>query len=286
MTDARLLIVNDDAYHADLVDDEPTLSRSVAHLLCTSSPAHARAAHPRLADKPARKDSDAMDFGTQVHDLLLRGTDRAVVVDANDWRTKAAKEQRDQARDLGHVPLLSKDWERAQQLVDAAREQFADHDAHPPLLEDGAAEQTIVWRDQGVLCRCKLDWLRTDREAVDDLKTVGRTAEPAEFGRSLFGNGYDLQAAMYSRAVLALTGRRPDFRFIAIETSPPFQLSVVMLAPDALALADRKLDFALDVWRRCLAAGEWPGYPNRVAHVEAPPWAESQWFDKEARAAA
>jgi hypothetical protein len=61
------------------------------------------------------------------------------------------------------------------------------------------------------------------------------------------------------------------FRIAASSTSPP----------DALALADDKLDYALNVWKRCLAEGRWDGYDRRTFHAEAPAWASAQWFERQ-----
>lgn len=276
-----------DEYHADPAE-EPSLSRSVASILCHSSPAHARAAHPKLNPDMERVDKVSFDIGTTAHALLLQGEDVAVVVDAPDWRTKDAREQRDAARALGHVPLLAKDWQRVHEIVAAAREQLAQVDADPPLFQDGKPEQSIIWQEQGVTCRARLDWLHNDYAAIDDLKTDARSANPDTWTRRMFDNdkGYDMQARFYQRGVKALTGIEPEFRFVIVETTPPYAISVVSLAPSAQEIADAKIDYALKCWRRCLDTGRWPAYDTRIAYAELPGYEEARWLEKEAREAA
>src|SRR3990167_1259095 len=84
---------------ADYIKDpapQPSLSASLAHVLLTRSPKHAWLAHPRLNPAWEPDESEArQDIGTIVHALLLEGdASRVVVIEAEDYRTKAAKEAR------------------------------------------------------------------------------------------------------------------------------------------------------------------------------------------------
>lgn len=88
------------------------------------------------------------------------------------------------------------------------------------------------------------------------------------------------------RGCRAVLDAEPEFRWVVCEMEPPYAVSVVSLAPDALALADAKVDHALNVWFRCLETDEWPGYPRAVCYAEAPGWMEADWLEKEAREAA
>lgn len=274
------------AYHADPAET-PSLSASIARTLLASSPAHARAAHPKLNPDFAKIDDKKFDLGTAVHDVFLEDGDPVEVIIADSWRTKAAQEQRDQARAHGRIPLLDGQWEEVKAMLTALRQQIDRFDADPPLFHIGKPEQTLVWEEDGVTCRARLDWLHDDLSAIDDLKTTSHTANPEKWTRNtLYNIGCDIQAAFYVRGVKALTGLEPQFRWIVCETYPPFAMSVIAPGPDVLALANDKVDRAIALWRQCLAADRWPAYPGRVCYAELPPWAESQWLGREARAAA
>jgi hypothetical protein len=285
MTVPGILTMSDDAYHADPCE-RPSLSASIAHLLCSRSPAHARAAHPRLNPDLRRVEKEHFDVGTAAHALLLEGRDAVVVVDAPNWRTKAAQDERDAARAAGQVPLLVHVLADLEAMVAAAHEQLAAHRARPPLFSDGKPEQTLVWEEDGVLCRARLDWLRDDFTAVDDLKTTSRSASPELYSRALFGVGGDVQAAFYARGVERLTGIVPEFRWVVVETAPPYALSVIAPAPDLLTIGRDKVEYAIDAWRRCLERDEWPAYSRLVCYAELPAYEEARWLEKDLQEAA
>jgi hypothetical protein len=274
-----------DEYHADPCE-QPSLSASIAHVICSQSPAHARAAHPKLNPDRVREESERFDVGNAAHTILLEGVDRLAVIDFPDWRTTAAKEARDQARADGRIPLLAKVLVEVDAMVGAVLEQLDAHSATPALFKAGTPEQTLVWEEPGgVICRARLDWLRDDRKTVDDLKTTSRSASPEAYSRALFGVGGDVQAAFYIRGVQELTGETPEFRWCIVETSPPYALSVVAPDPAVLTIGRKKVEFAIELWRRCLATNVWPAYSNEVAYAELPPWEEARWLEKELRAA-
>jgi hypothetical protein len=277
------------AYHADPCP-APSLSCSIAVKLCQASPAHARAAHPRLTPDAVEEKAEAFDLGTVAHALLLEGSDaRVAVIDAKDFRTKAAQEARDAAYAAGQCPILAARWTDVQAMVAAARGQLDAHrDGGRAMFTSGKPEQTVIWQEAGgVWCRARLDYLRlaADGPAVDDYKTTSGSANPEHWSRSLFDRGGDLQAAWYRRAVLHVTGVEPTFRYAVQETFPPYALSVISLGPDALLLAEKKCLYALEQWTRCLARNEWPSYPRETAYAGLPPWEEARWLERELREA-
>lgn len=265
-------------YHADPA--APSLSASIAALMCNRSPRHAWIAHPRLNPDYEHADEQKFDIGTVAHAMLLAQEDPCHIVDAADWRTTFAKDQRDFAREQDRIPLLTHQHGEVQAMVAAVRGQLDAIAIDPPLFAAGAPEQTLVWEDQGVLCRARLDWLRDDRATVDDLKTTAGSARPDEWARRrMWEMGADIQARFYVRGVRALTGGDPEFRFAVAETCPPYAVSLVSLSPAAIEVADAKIDHALALWRRCVERDEWPGYPQQVAYAEPPVWEVERLYD-------
>lgn len=265
---------------------EPSLSAHIAHQLLAYSPRHAWAHHPQLNPAFERVEREVFDLGTVAHALLLQGLEIAEVVDFDDWRKQDARDLRDQARKDGKIPLLSKHWDRCQQMVKAVREQLDNLDVEIPLFRDGLPEQTLVWTENGAVCRARLDWLHTGYAAIDDLKTSTGTANPKVWARrALWAIGADIQQVMYQRAVRALTGVEPEFRFVIAESQPPYAISVLTLDPSALAIANANLDRAIAKWKYCLVADDWPAYPQEVVSIEAPAWAEGELWALEAEEA-
>lgn len=279
-----------DDYHADLIhDDVPTLSSSIAHTLLKRSPRHAWWEHPRLNPNHEPRSSGTMDHGTAVHALLFEHKAPEVIqledgTYADSFRKHEAQALRDAARKAGRVPLLQKDATVVKAMTDAIGLQLAKHDADPRPFTDGKAEQTLVWEEPGgVWCRARLDWLRDDRVAIDDLKTT-TTADPREWSRRrLWEDGKDIQCAFYLRGLRAVTKAKQDteWRFVVVENQPPYALSVISLDDQALKLGAEKVEKAIAAWRECLQTDEWPAYPNRVCYAELPPWEEARFLEKQ-----
>ena len=268
------------AYHDDvLLDATATLSASVAKILCTSSPLHAWTHHPRLNPDYERTDTARFDLGTCAHSLLLEGVENVHIVHADNWTTKAAKEERDQARETGLVPLLAKDWDRVQAMLAAAHDQLDEYAMTPRPFTGGRPEVALVWDIDGVACRALIDWLHDDAVAVSDYKTTSASAHPAAWPKTALGMGAEIQVAMHTAAVEAVHGRRPDWFYVVQETYPPYALSVIEPDQSWLTIGRSKLEHALEVWRKCLASGVWPAYPAEVARVAMPGWAEARWFE-------
>lgn len=269
-------------YHSDPCP-EPSLSNSIAKLICLSSPLHAQHQHPRLNPQHTQTEAENLDVGTAAHAVLLEGEAAVTVVDANDWRTNAAKDARDGARLKGKIPLLAKKWADVQAMVKSARAQLDRHRDGRAMFKNGKPEQTLIWREEnGVWCRARLDWLRDD--AIDDFKTTAGSADPDDWTRRpLFEMGFDMQVAWYLRGLKALTGYDGTFRFAVQETCPPYALSVITLGPDALLLAEKKCLYAIEKWRDGLDKKVWPGYAPQTCYATLPPWHESWWLEKELR---
>jgi hypothetical protein len=276
-------------YHADFDSRYPTLSASIANTLINQSPLHAWTAHPRLNPNYVPYDDSKFDVGTVAHAMLLEGTANVDVSDYPDWRTKDARESRDASRANGRTPLLAHQFEEVLGMCNAVADQLAQFNATPVPLTGGKPEQTMVWQDAqtGVWCRARIDWLHDDLSAIDDLKTTTRSAHPEAFAKNLYSYGCDVQAAFYLRGMSSLHQDSlyhpgaTSWRWIVVETSPPYGLSVVEPGPAVLELADAKVDAALKLWAECLERDTWPGYPAKVATAELPAWEEARWLARE-----
>jgi hypothetical protein len=260
-----------DRYVADPCP-EPSISKGTVRKLVLRSPLHAKLDHPRLSDKPS-DDSSRADFGSAAHQGLLGG-DMIEVIDAKDWRTKAAKEDRDAARARGSIPILSKDSEAIWAMLKISRARLEDFGA-------GKTEQTLIWQDGGAWCRTRPDYLSDDRLLAGDYKTT-KNADPSEWIRhTLTAQGYDIQAALTLRALEILLGPADrEYIFLLQEIEPPYACSRVGAGPQTIELANRKIDAALRIWRGCIGANDWPGYDDRIHWAEPPASAVWDWENR------
>lgn len=275
--------VSHEAYHADPCK-VPSLSASMAGILISSSPRHAWQAHPRLGGRVDEEDTDATDRGTVVHKLLLgRGPD-VVEVEANDWRSKVAKEARDAARAAGRVPVLVGRMTSYRTAADALRSRLLLSGVE---FEGGRPEVTVVWESDGVLCRARMDYLTIAEGAalIDDLKTAD-SANPAGVGAKMVSYGGDIQAAAYIEAIETLMPEcagRVRIRFAYGECRPPYEASVNVPDGVMLELGRRKWKRAKELWRACSERDEWPGYSTEIQRATPPPWALSEDMQRQER---
>lgn len=278
--------LSEDAYHADPAP-VPSLSASLAKLLIDRSPRHAWHAHPRLNPDHEAKNSDAFDLGRVGHKLVLGAGADLVVIDADDWRSGSAKAQRDHARERGLTPILTKHFERAEIMARRVHAQLARHQEAAGAFQNGSPEQTMIWTEevdgQTVWCRARLDWRPAGGNVFDDFKTTAASAAASQWGqRTMWETGCDVQAAFYIRGIKALgLAADPHFRFVVAELEDPFAIAVHTLTPGALAMANRKVEYALRLWARSLAKDWWPGYPPFTAYLDPPPWTEKRWLSRE-----
>lgn len=282
---AGLYQLSHDAYHADpcIV---PSLSSSIAAILLEQSPRHAWQAHPRLNPTRAADNREDFDIGSAAHTLMLRDDRSMQIVDADSYRSAAAKQARDAAYAAGLIPVLRPKWPDLQAMVEAGRAQIAAHRECPHAFEagHGAPEQTLIWREGDVWCRARLDWLPTDRKLFPDYKTTGGSAAPEPWSRQLFTMGYDVQAAFYRRGIRAVLGvEDPTFVFVVQETKAPFALSVIGMDRASIDFADKRVAEAIETWAWCQKHDRWPGYPARICWAETPGFLEHRQADREVR---
>jgi hypothetical protein len=265
-------------YHAD-----PALSSGIAKLLIDRSPAHAWVAHPALNPNWKPEVEDKFDMGTAAHRLMLEGENCIAEYVGKDWRSGDAKAFREDVRALGQVPLLVSQANRVREMVESAKAQMTLSYPDLFLFLRGKPEQTICWEDDhDVKCRARIDWLHEGSDVIDDYKTTSASADPRKWERTMYGMGADVQVAFYLRGLRKLTGKQEaEFRFVVQETYAPYALSVVSLAPSAMALANDKVQKAIDLWAVCLEKDFWPAYPTKVASIEVPTWEEMRWLDKQ-----
>jgi hypothetical protein len=257
-------------YHADPCVSS-SLSNSVARILMGHSPRHAWLAHPRLNPKYCPSEDSRFDLGTAAHALLLEGSSAKVcVIDADDWRAKAAREQRDRARNDGMTPILAKHNIALTQMVSEAHE-FIDKTELAGIFSRGKSEQTIIWQeDGGVWCRSRLDLLADDHSLILDYKTAAN-AEPAHFSdRVIRQMGYAFQGGFYRRGLMAVdAGCDPEFFILAQDIEAPYCCSLHRLSDARKELADFDVQRAIDLWRKCMKSNDWPAYSTQT-HISEP----------------
>lgn len=251
----------------------PYLSQSIANRMLQQSCKHAWTYHPMLG-RARRSTTKAMDRGTLLHTMLLGKGKQVDVIDAPNFKTKAAQEARDNAIEGGFIPVLRKDYDSLDGALAAMR---ANLEAEGVKL-GGEPEAMFEWEetaDDGtpVVCRGMMDNLFLGEGLIVDLKKC-ESAHPEACGRHAVDYGYDVQRAAY---VSCLEKLRPDLagratmQFAFIEMDPPYAVSALPFGGMLIHMGRAKWRRAINMWARCLATNEWPGYARDGA-LECKPW--------------
>jgi PDDEXK-like domain of unknown function (DUF3799) len=265
--------------HADYLADAdgPRLSASLAHLMLSKCPRRAWAAHPLLGNLAAEEKSEGRDRGALLHALLLGGGPEITIVDAADWRTNAAKDEKAAVLAAGALPVLAGVYERAEETASCIEVALADEGID---ITEMAKERVAFWKEGEVECRARFDLHGPEPWQLWDLKFT-RNANPSVFGRQMVAMGYDVQRAAYVSAVEHLMPElagRVRMKFVLVEAFGSFAVGIANPAGSMRSSGESRWARALKIWASCLARGNerqhWPGYGEQ--EVEAPPWQLSE----------
>lgn len=275
--------LSNDEYHAD----RGTVSSSGLRRIL-KSPRSFRAA----IDGPPDEPTDAMKFGTLVHQVVLEGPEflkRYVVAPTEfvgltkDGReSTSSKEAKEKKAAWYAEQVLAGSIIVTQQEFDDVRGMLDSVVGHPDafaLLKNGVTEVSGYYADPetGILCRIRPDFLSTDLMALVDLKTTTDCSE-REFARSIWTWRYDIQIAMYGDGVEQIEGRKIEHHaFIAVEKRKPYECAVYHADQALLEKGLEDYRRGLRILRKCIDSGQWPGYQQRIGTIGLPSWALSDY---------
>jgi hypothetical protein len=242
-------------YHAD-----EALGSTSLKTLATRTPAHWK----WESEHPVHK--DAYDIGTLAHSLILEeDKTKHRVIDVEDKRGNKWTIPANEAKAEGLIPVTPKEWAGIVGMRDSVM-------AHPVARESFTGhrpEESVFWEEDGQILKCRPDAWQPGM--LVDLKT-GRNADPNEFGKVAADYGYHQSAGHYIDGVKAATGEELPFRFILVEKTEPYLVSVVELDAASIDIGRQLNDRAKRIYRECIESGNWPGYPT-VEPVSIPTWA-------------
>jgi hypothetical protein len=273
-------------YHADPCE-RPSASSGILSLIVAKTLADARWAHPRLNPDFEPEDDSAYDLGSVAHELMLGKGAGIHVIDADDWRKQATKDERNEAVAQGKQPCLVKVYDQAVAMVEAGRRQLLDDPDNHDAFTNGAGEVTAIWQRESpwgpVDCRARIDWRMNSGGRLYDYKTFKPGADPEAFVKYLFREKRALQDPFYSMGESALTGIRladVAFRYVVQSPDAPYVLSVIQLDDEARDLAWQHAEYALERWAQAVNGGRWEGYRPRTHYVGAPSYERVRWDDR------
>lgn len=275
----------DDGIYPDLPMEDylalPRLSASGAHTITSRCPATYRYGQDEPDDEKFSHDAA---IGTAAHIMTLephKWDEKVQILDFKNYQTKAAKEARDAGLAEGKTPLLTKQVETVLGMHDALKRELGD------IFSHGVAERSLLWTAENfsasgarVKMRSRPDFTSADDALMVDFKTTA-SAHPKSFRSRIIDNGHHMQAAGCVEAHGILTGKRAGYLWVVQETKPPYLPAVYEAGQVWLSVGRDLLYEAADIYARCMAADQWPGYlTGKPEKLEPPSW---MLYDHDAR---
>lgn len=231
--------------------DRPEWSYSQMKLILDHGIDYALASKRKLLPEPQ---SSFIDLGQLVHMLILGGADNFAVSEYPDFRTKAAREWRDE-QIANHKNIVTHDQFVAATTIIENR--IAKHPLVQQFLYEGCKHEVEMYaKADGIDLRGKADVVKINDNSmiIVDVKTTAQFDEcaPREgySPRKPYYMHYDLQAAVYTligSASQKISSSFTNYYFCFIETVAPYRVQFVHTSPEFLESGERKL-------RRCIDA--------------------------------
>lgn len=264
-------------YHA-----RPELSSTEARILL-DSPAKYRW---RKDNPPLIDPSDKFDIGSAVHSKVLGTGYEVVVLDFPDYRSKAARDARDEARADGKVPVLVDRFREVEAMAEAV---LAHPTARALFDQPGDAEVSVFGTDPvtGVECRARFDYLPDQgehRRIAVDVKTSA-DASKRGFETSAARYEYGIQRAWYLDTLAWETGPmpagfEPEMLFVVVEKEPPHLVGVYQMPMVWAEKGHLAATRARETYKACVDTGRWPGLPEEVVLLDEPTWHVYEFEEK------
>jgi exodeoxyribonuclease VIII len=256
-----------DKYHA-----MPGLSNSSFNALL-QSPAHYQAwlkqnqIEINYTEYPKRY--QAFKIGTLIHCAILEPLELSnrysALLEKFDLRTKIGKQGLADFTDKAEGKIIITLDEL--HMANAIQQAIKAHDIASILLDCGHAEISIFSELDGVPCRCRPDYW--NNRVIIDVKST-EDASDNVFPYSIQKYHYYRQAAFYIDVCASAGIEIENFLFLAVEKKEPYGIGIFELDADSLDYGRQEYKKCLALYKHCVEANNWPGYPEKITSVRLP----------------
>lgn len=261
-------------------------------------------AHARAYIDGYRKESDAMDFGTSFHALVLEGKEDFIIrpdtyptpADHADVKSKktnpdtCAPWKEGDPRPWTLAAKACKEWlcehnpngltvHTAAEVADmrGMAKAVREHPDLAPILALGCRFELAVTAERnGIAYKGLLDivpprtlpkgYMGHTAPPIIDLKSC-TSARPELFVKDILSRGYHIQAALNLDLLSWQGDVRTRFWFAAIESAFPYAIWIAKLedaSPSIIRMGRAKYRQAVSLLEQAKKSGEWPSYPRDV----------------------
>jgi exodeoxyribonuclease VIII len=227
-----------------------------------------------------REQTAAMQLGSLVHAMVLEPEtvcENYIVAPKVDRRTNVGKASWLEFLNTssGKEVVEADTMELAKFICDAVR---SNKFACELLDVFGYIEKPVFWTcpNTGLGCRSKPDFDAPlpGAEYILDLKSC-QDATPSGFAKSAASFGYGRQAAWYQWGHENAKGYKPAFVFVAVSSSPPFEVGIYELNENDLHRCRMQNEIDLAELAECMKTDNWAARHERnIVKLSLPKWTE------------
>jgi len=274
-------------YFADPIE-EGSISNSGLKILDAETPLDFAFQHPRLNPEklPEARASAAKRRGDIVHQLALGKGRGYEVGDFGDFKTKAAREWRDEVEATGKTPVLRHVYEPAEIMAEVLKERIDAALQGKPYI----TEVPIIWAENTpfgkVYARGMLDVWCEELATILDPKVTAllHDGRPGEYkiNKHAVAMGWDRQAAWYKRGVeriLPHLANKVRFGNLMVKPDEPFTSRLLWPSEVMRMTALHEMIPQVNRFAHCMATGNWPSYPDEGENFDLAPWEENRRLD-------
>jgi len=231
----------------------------------------------KWAHKEPTSPSAAMRLGTVAHLMVLEPdkVEAAVALSPFDsFRTKEAREWRAEQEDSGKIVMTSQETKILEGVKSASSLAIADCLSGNTGYEV-EVEVSAVFNDVE-LCGL-IDLVGPNGDTLWDLKTTSSIGDERALTRLIYDRGYDVQAALYADLFAYHNDRQdnpPEFGFIFVETSEPYEATWIKLSDNSLTHGRARYLPMVERWKqlRDVPLGDLPGGVKKGTVIDPPAW--------------
>lgn len=177
----------------------------------------------------------------------------------------------------GKIWITDDDYQLASFL---AKKTFDNEKAKDLLSRVGSTQQKMSWTHKATgLPMVAFKDMNGD-SFIGDLKSAA-DGSPEGFMSAAYKFGYHLQAGTYRDGERTLSGRYPDYFFLVVETSAPYNVTVYKATADFIKLGEQQFEETMQAFKFCMENNLWyQGYEFHAAagyhQLDLPGWAKQK----------
>lgn len=281
-----------EVYHSQCCDGPSISSTGIRRLL--RSPAEFWKHSDLNPNRVEEPEKEAFILGRASHFLLLGESDFAkhfVVSKYPTFATNEAKAWKLAETEAGRTVLTAKQIEKIKGMAGLMSWQKGMTNcglANTPLVKQGGAlsgeiERSLIFKVGGVWVKSRPDSIPNDNDIVD-LKTISPHGADGMSDRALsmavFDRSYHIQGAIVGMGMKDVLARQMEsFNMVFVDTGNVHAVAIKALEEADIILGERGVFAAIEVFKRCLESGTWPGPTARqtdAQRLSIPGWGREQ----------